>query len=122
VLVSMEGYLFSADAAGYVTRAQPGWQDWLADLAVNAPIADLHRDAARVRELLRMEPEDGDLAPVELLDNRVGVLIVVVRDDQYSGRHGSGLWLRMLREREATASRSLAVNSPGSYPARERAE
>ena len=53
----------------------------IADLAGDAPVADLHADAAGVRELLRMEPEDGDRAPNELLDDRVSVLIVVIGDD-----------------------------------------
>src|SRR4051794_23722264 len=58
-----------------------------ANLAVDAPIADLHRDAGGVRELLGVEPEDGDCAPAELLDHRISVLIVVVGDDQHCGRN-----------------------------------
>jgi hypothetical protein len=53
----------------------------IADLAIDAPASDLHGYAAGVRELLRMEPEDGDRAPIELMDDRVSVLIVVIGDD-----------------------------------------
>jgi hypothetical protein len=59
-----------------------------ANLAVDAPIADLHRHAGGIRELLRVEPEDGDCAPVELLNDRISVLIVVVGNDQHRGRNG----------------------------------
>jgi hypothetical protein len=41
-----------------------------------------------VGEVVGVEPEDGDCAPVELLDDRIGVLVVVVGDDQYGGRNG----------------------------------
>src|SRR3954462_13799839 len=60
----------------------------IANLAVDAPIADLHRDAGAVRELLGVEPEDWDGAPGELLDDRISMLIVVVGDDQHGGRNG----------------------------------
>ena len=61
----------------------------MAVIAVDAPVPDLHRDAARVRELLRVEAEDGNVAPVELLDDRIGMLVMVVGDDQHCGRHDS---------------------------------
>jgi len=53
----------------------------VANLAVDAPVADLHTDATEVRELRRVESENGDRALIELMDDRVGVLIFVVGDD-----------------------------------------
>jgi hypothetical protein len=41
-----------------------------------------------VGEVVGVEPEDLGCAPLELLDDRIGVLVVVVGDDQYRGRNG----------------------------------
>ena len=63
----------------------------IAELASNAPVFDLDRDAARMREVLRVEAEDGYVSLVQFADDGIGVLIVVVGDDQDCGRHGSHL-------------------------------
>jgi hypothetical protein len=64
-----------------------------------------------------MKPEDRNVASVELLDVRIGVLGVVIRDDQHGGRHRSGLEIsdKLLRA-GAGGCRSLAVNPPGLHP------
>jgi uncharacterized protein YndB with AHSA1/START domain len=36
VVVTLAGYLFSADAAGYVERERGNWTEWLGELSVNA--------------------------------------------------------------------------------------
>jgi hypothetical protein len=58
-----------------------------ADLALNAPILDLERDAAGMREVLWMEPEDGYTALVQLDDDGISVLVVVVGDNEDCVRH-----------------------------------
>jgi len=63
----------------------------IAELAIDVPAPDLHRDAARVRELLRVKPEDGNITSVELFDDGIGMLVVVVGDNQHCGWHDSDL-------------------------------
>jgi hypothetical protein len=59
----------------------------IAELALNALILNLYRDTTGVREVLWVEPEDGNIAFVQFDDDGIGVLIVVVGNDQDCVRH-----------------------------------
>src|SRR4051794_11355200 len=61
----------------------------VADLTLNAPVLDVNRDATRAWEVLRVEAEGGDVALVQLEHHRIGMLVVVVGDNQYGVRHRS---------------------------------
>src|SRR5512143_3268520 len=59
----------------------------IAEFALNAPTLNFYRDATGVREVLWVEAEDGNTASVQFENDGIGMLIVVVRDNQNCVRH-----------------------------------
>src|SRR4051812_27271602 len=59
-----------------------------AQFALNEPILNVYRDTTGVREVLRVEAQDGHTAFRQFENDGIGVLIVVVGDDENCGRHG----------------------------------
>jgi hypothetical protein len=95
----------------------------VAQLSVDPPVVDLYRDAAGMRKVLRVKPEDGDIAFVQFADDGIGVLIVIVGDDQDRGSHlfrTSATFDRMeSRNRDSCSPSSLPSScSEGLGPAR----
>jgi hypothetical protein len=54
---------------------------FIAEFTFDVPISDFHRDAARVRKILRMEAKDGNIPFVQFLNNCVCMLVMVVGDN-----------------------------------------